>query len=81
MDQGRQFETAGIIFENRVLIYQVDVCMGIHFFVGEFPVTALQSGNAFALKSGGAQLIQIARSFFSSYIKSSGIIDELSLKN
>ena len=64
MDQGRRFETAGIIFENRILIFQVDVCIGIHFFVGDFLVTALQSGNAFALKLGGAQLIQFARSFF-----------------
>lgn len=81
MDQGRQFETAGIILENRVLIYQVDVCIGIHFFCWRIPSHGLTVRKRFCLEKWRRTAYSGCPKFFSSYIKSSGIIDELSLKN
>lgn len=61
--------------------FQVDVCIGIHFFVGEFLVTALQSEKRFCLETRRRTAYSGCPKFFSSCIKSSGIIDGLSLKN
>lgn len=82
MDQGRRFETAGIISENRILFFSGG-CLYRHpfFFVGEFLVTALQSEKSFCLEKRRRTAYSDCPKFFSSCIKSSGIIDELSLKN
>ena len=52
-----------------------------HFFVGEFLVTALQSEKRVCLEKRRRTAYSGCPKFFSSYIKSSGIIDELSFKN
>lgn len=81
MDQGRRFETAGIIFENRILFFSGGCLYRHPFFFGEFLVTALQSEKRFCLETRRRTAYSGCPKFFSSCIKSSGIIDGLSLKN